>query len=1095
MHTELHLHTHYSLLDGLNTPEEYLQRAAEIGMTHLAVTDHGNLSAHREFQKYAKETNITPILGCEMYISATERTDRRPVKKRDDNTQLYNHLTVLAKNQTGLENLNKLSEIAWTEGFYFKPRIDMEVLAQYSEGLIVLSGCINGLISRAVESDDTNKAQYFASEFKDIFGDRFFMEIQGHNDPKINHGLLDIAKRYEVAPVVTSDCHYARKEDLWVQEAMLILSTSPKRNYNADMSKAAKMDVLDRYNYLYPDRQISFQKYEIFLRDYKQHEELLAAQGIGTEAIDNTMLVANMVEPYEYYEGLDLLPVSGEDAHAKLRRLTIEGAKKRGTFGIKEYDERREFELGVFGDKEFDEYILAEAEIVNWGRGEGIKFGPGRGSGAGSLVLYELHVTDVDPIPHNLLFFRFVNPERNDFPDVDTDVEDARRGEIKQHILDKYTHAASIATFGKFQGKKAVKDASRVFGVPLGEVNRALKGADFPTNFFEQWNGEKAREFRAKYPKVVELAQYLYGRIREQGMHAGGIVLSKEPINKYAPMQTVKDTSNADGPRIPLVAYDMDAVAEIGLIKYDFLGLKSLTIIRETLEMIKERHGLDIELLDLDYAQPEVYKELSDGYTKGVFQAEGHTFTHWLLEAGAKEFNDLVIGTSIARPGPLTTVGEAFKRRKFKKETVSYVHEVMKPHLEETLGLVIYQEQVMLAMTELAGMKMSTADKVRKIIGKKRDVKEFEQYKSEFVKGAAEKIGEEKAEDLWHDFEAHAGYSFNKSHAVAYSMITYWTAWLKVNYPIEFMTAVLRNENDKVDRLDYLIETKRMGIRVALPDINESGLNFEIQEDVNGEFIRFGLTNIKFIKSKVASKIIAQRPFKNYKEFKAITGTGSGINAPVVKALDYVGATTFLDNPKRGDERDYFYDYLAIPAFEPKNLSPRIKDQLTPLDEFSDDETFIAMGMVQKITRGDGWARIDLVDETGKCSVFTDEETSIETGKMYIVLLSNNAVMRYVTMEELSAGGGGDFADFLGAKSLDDVPPGMVRVLAFRERKTKKGDKMANVVVADEDKNMVNLLVWPSMFSRAKLRLVEGNVADIKVQSTRDGAMFVENIL
>lgn len=1110
-YTELHLHTWDSLLDGLNNAEEYMKRANELGMTHMAITDHGTLSGHREFQKAAKDAGVRPILGCEMYISATDRFDRRAVAKRDDNTQAYNHLTVLAQDAKGLENLNRLSEIAWSEGFYSKPRIDMEVLEEYNEGLIVLSGCLNGLISKAIENNFKVQADTLTREFKRIFDERFFIEVQGHNPKNINAGLMYLANKHGVRPVVTSDCHYARKEDLWLEEAMLILSTNPKSAKNIDFSKSRQIkDFIERFNYLYPvvdedgepTKRMSFQEYEIFLRSAQEQRELLAHHGIGDEAITNSMVVANMIGDYPYYEGLDLLPnpVDG-DPDEELERLVWSGLKKKGKDKDPVYRERAREELDIIKSKKFSSYFLIEADTVNWAKAQGIRVGPGRGSGVGSLVNWALGVTIPDPIKNHLLFFRFVNPDRNDYPDVDTDIEDRRRSEVKARLVRKFKHVASIATFGTFQGKNSVRDAARVFMVPLGDVNKALKGADWPAgmDWFEQWEAtEKGVEFSRKYPEVIKLAKFLYGRKRTQGMHAGGIVVSKEPIAKYAPMQTAKDNSDEAGNRIPLVAYDMNTAADIGFIKYDFLGLKALTIISDTLASIKERYGTEIDLDNLALDDPKIYKNLSEGWTKGVFQCEAVPYTNLLIKmGGVKNFEELVASNALVRPGAAnSSAGAAFINRKEGREPVVYSHEDMQWFTEETYGVVIYQEQVMLTMTELAGMPMKEADKVRKIIGKKRDVSEFEEYKEKFIEGASKKVSRKKAENLWHDFEAHAGYSFNKSHAVAYSMISYWTAWLKEYYPLEFMSAVLKNEKDKDSRLDYLIETKRMGIRVMLPHVNASGLDFEIQEVDGDSVIRFGLQDIKYISSKIGQRLIDARPFANYKELHdRVMTKGSGLSTRVLGSLNAIGAAAFTDNPRTGNERDNFFEYLAIPSFQTKDLNPRIRAQFRTLDEYSDSETFVSMGMVRGIKTGPNWARIEIVDETGSAGVFTNEHTTIETGQMYVFLIANNRVARYCTVDQLTNDEGGDFQEFLEATSFPDVPDGMLRVVAFNTRMTNAGKRMAYVTFANEHKEMLTALVWPSQFPMAFTKCKEGAVVDVKLKELDDGGYAIDNIL
>jgi len=1100
-YTELHLHTYYSLLDGLNSPEEYMKRAAELGMTHLAITDHGGLSGHREFQKKAKAAGIVPILGCEMYISPTDRFDRRSVKKREDNTQAYNHLIVLGANENGLNNLNRLSEVAWTEGFYSKPRIDMEVLEEYGEDLIVLSGCLNGLIAKAIAREERDEAIRLTREFKRIFGDRFFMEIQSHNPKEINDGLVALARAFKVPLVATSDCHYARKEDLWLEEAMLILSTNAKPGKDFDYTKSQKMDMLERFNYAYPDRTMSFTEFGLFLHDAEAHmtSDWTIEPEVVKEAVANTMVAAKMVGDYPYHEGLDLLPKPKvDDVDQLLRDMVYEGLRNKGLDRKSDYVARADEELGIIADKGFSTYFLIEADAVHWGKAQGIRFGPGRGSGAGSLVNYALGITNVDPIEHNLLFFRFINPERNDYPDIDTDVEDKRRSEIKDYLHRKHTNVASIATFGTFQGKNSVRDAARVFRVPLGEVNRALKGADWLKNWWEEWESTtKAVEFSKKYPEVIKLAKFLFGRLRSQGMHAGGIVVSKEPINRYAPMQTAKDNSDAAGTRIPLVAYDMNTAAEIGFIKYDFLGLKALSILTDTIEMIKERHGIEIDLDDLDFKEKSVYRALSEGWTKGVFQAEAVPYTNLLIKmGGVKNFDELVASNALVRPGAMnSSAGKAFIERKEGREMVTYPHKDMQWFTKETYGVVIYQEQVMLTMTELAGMSMSDADKVRKIIGKKKDVSEFEQYKAMFIEGASQKVERAVAEGLWHDFEAHAGYSFNKSHAVAYSMLSYYTAWLKERYPLEFMTAVLRNEKDKDASLDYLQECKRMGIGIFLPHVNESSLRFEIQ-DVDGvEGIRMGLSNIKYISDKIGVKILEHRPFKDYAHLYDVTMTkGSGLSTRVLGALNAVGGAAFPDHPRTGEERDNFFEYLNIPAFNTKQVPPLVSAHFRTLDEFSDSESFVTMAMVRGIKTGDGWARIEVVDETGSAGIFTNEKHEIEQGQMYILLVSNNRVAKAMKVENFDLDNDDDFTKFLVAQSFPDVVEGFVKVVAFLPRVTKAGKKMAEAVVCNEQKELFHVLVFPAMFQKAYIRMQEGAVVDAVFKQTKEGTLFLDRV-
>jgi len=877
-------------MDGLNSPRELCQAAIDAGQTAIAITDHGTLSSHREMQIAAKELGIKPILGVEAYISPTDRFDRS--SKTDKSIQAYNHIILLAKNKKGLENINILQEIAWNEGFYHKPRIDREVLNDYSEGIIVLSGCLNGLISKAIDKGSMEEAKLLLKGFKKTFEEDFYVEVQSHNPVEINSALLELADKLKIKAVATGDAHFAKEEDRVLEEAMLILSTSPKPDKDADFDMSRQMkDMNDRFNYLYPDRRISFQDYNLFIQTRSEIESDFNKAGINrTDIYENTMEIANKVSEYDFNQGLDLLPVPKTDADERLRELSEKGLDRLGKASDDAYRSRLDEELGVIKDKNFASYFLVVADMINWAKENNIKVGPGRGSAAGSLVCYSLGITDVDPIKYDLLFFRFINPERNDFPDIDTDFEDRRRKEVKDYLKKKFKHVASISTFTYFKDKGVVRDSARVFMIPLQEVNRALKSVDTFEDFIDSPN---TKEFRTRYPEVVWLAERLRGRIRSVGVHAAGVVVAKDDIRKFAPVESRADASDSVSGRIPVVAYDMDTVADIGLIKLDALGLKTLSVISDTLDSIKKRTGKDINLSELTLDDPNVYKMLSDGYTKGVFQAEATPYTNLLIKMGVDKFEDLAASNALVRPGAMNTVGAAYINRKHGREAVDFTHKIIKPFTENTYGVIIYQEQVMQACVHLGGMSWSEADKVRKIIGKKKDAKEFDQFKDKFISGASKHISEKKAASLWHDFEAHAGYSFNRSHAVAYSMLSYYTAWLKTYYPLEFMFSILKNENDKDARTEYLIEAKRLGLSIKLPHINESNVYFSLQ----GESIRFGLAEVKFISDSIANKIIEKRPYKNYNDFiEKASKKGSGINSRAIAALNSIGGEITTTN-------------------------------------------------------------------------------------------------------------------------------------------------------------------------------------------------------
>ena len=1088
--THLHVHSYYSLMDGLNSPAELAQAAKDAGQEYLAITDHGTLSSHREMQIACKEIGIKPILGVEAYISPTDRFDRS--SKTDKSIQAYNHIILLAKNKKGLSNINALQEIAWNEGFYHKPRIDREILNEYHEGIIVLSGCLNGIVSKAIEKQEFSEAKLLLKNFKQTFGEDFYVEVQSHNPKEINEKLLELSDELGIKAVATADAHFAKGEDKILEEAMLILSTSPKADKEADFDMSRNMkSMLDRFNYLYPDRRISFQNYNLFIQTREEIEADFKKAGITrTDIFDNTMEVASKIGEYDFYQGLDLLPVPKTDADDKLSQMAFEGLERlhltSSWLGNDQYEQRLVEELEIIKSKSFASYFLVVADMINWAKTNNIMVGPGRGSAAGSLVCYSLGITDVDPIQYDLLFFRFINPERNDFPDIDTDFEDRRRKEVKDYLKKKFKHVASISTFTYFKDKGVVRDAARVFMVPLGEVNKALKSVDTFEDFVESPN---TKEFRAKYPEVEWLAERLRGKIRSVGVHAAGVVVAKDDIRKYAPIESREDAQDKVSGRIPVVAYDMDTVADIGLIKLDALGLKTLSVLSDTIASIKDRSGKQINFSEIELKDPEVYKMLSEGYTKGVFQAEATPYTNLLMKMGVSTFEDLAASNALVRPGAMNTVGASYINRKHGTEAIKYVHSIMQPFTENTYGVIIYQEQVMQACVHLGGMTWSEADKVRKIIGKKKDAKEFDQFKDKFIQGAEKHISKKEAQHLWHDFEAHAGYSFNRSHAVAYSMLSYYTAWFKRYYPLEFMFSLLKNENNKDTRTEYLIEAKRLGLKVRLPHINESELYFSLKDNA----IIFGLAEVKFISDSIANKIIERRPYASYEDFvQKASAKGSGINSRAVSALNAIGGAAFEDNPRSGKEKDNYYEFLGIPTFN-LDLPPRIKAQARPIEEFDDLGSFVMFGMVKSIKRGNGWARVELVDETGSIGLFHNEQTQIETNQMYFILVGDNRISRYIKVSDISKDSNDIFVDYLYRKEYD-LAENEYLVISFTPYKTKAGKMMSHIVMTDKDKNLTRAIAFPTMYKISLAKMREGMKCQVILSKLDDGTLNIKEI-
>ena len=1083
----LHVHTHYSLFDGIATPEEYLSRAVDLKMPALAITDHGTLSGHREFYRTAKSKGIKPILGLEGYMCA-DISDTRDKSEREGQQDLvYNHIILLAKNQIGLDNLNKISELSWTDGFFKKPRFDFEILEKYREGIIVTSACPSSVIVKALEENEFAIAKKHIKWFKNNFGNDYYIEVMPHNTPEINKSLIELADEFEIKVIVTPDCHHSDTSQKEIQEFKLLMNTHGKVNKEATYEKSKKKtNMMERLDYLYgEDRQITFNKFDIHLLSYDEIKLAMEKQGIDRPDIySNTLLLADTVEDYDVQDGLDLLPVQYKSPDNELEKIAFEGLELKGLQDNKEYVDRLHEELEIIKNKKFAPYFLVVQSMIAWAKKEGIMVGPGRGSSAGSLVCFTLGITDIDPIKYGLLFFRFINPERNDFPDIDTDIQDTRREEVKDYLVRQYRHVASIATFLEFKGKGVVRDVARVLNIPLSDVNKALKQVDTWEDFCYS---KTTLSFREKYPEVEIYGDQLRGRIRGTGIHAAGVVTSKNPIFRYAPLET--RSSPGSDERIPVVGVDMEEAERIGLIKIDALGLKTLSVMQDAIAEIEKNHYKKINLLEIDLEDPKVYEMISDGYTKGIFQCEAAPYTNLLVRMGVKNLNELAASNALVRPGAMNTIGKDYIARKHGKQNIDYLNKVMKPITIDTYGCVLYQEQVMQACVELGGMTMAEADKVRKIIGKKKDAKEFDQFKEKFVNGASKYISPNSALDLWHDFEAHAGYSFNKSHAVAYSTVSYWTAWLKYYYPLEFMFALLKNEKDKDGRTEYLIEAKRMGISIKLPHINDSDMDFKIE----GKGIRFGLSSVKYISDKIAERYIQARPFTSYKQLEEFTFTkGNGVNSRALQSLRITGAATFPDNPRNDQEiKENLYEYLNLPEFN-MTVPTQYHSFIQSTEDFEEKGSFILMGMIKSIKRGTGWSRVDVLDKTGSIGIFDDENTTIEIGKTYLLLASDNRIVSAIPVDEIKTSPNA-LVRFLNYKQLPFAEEEMF-VVSFKPRTTKTGKKMALLTLADSSRDLHSITVFPTSFAKAYMHIKEGNIYKFDFGKTKDGTITLEDV-
>lgn len=699
-----------------------------------------------------------------------------------------------------------------------------------------------------------------------------------------------------------------------------------------------------------------------------------------------------------------------------------------------------------------------------------------------SSIAWAIGITDEEP-PSYPVGMR-VDRGREDPPDVDSDIQDSRRDEVKDYLVRQYRHVASIATYTEFKDKGVIRDVARVFNVPLDDVSKVTKVLDT----WEEFEfGKPAAWFRQKYPEVVEYGRQLRGRVRSTGVHAAGVVASKVPLSTVVPMETRKEHGGGD--RIPVVGIDMNEAERVGLIKIDALGLKTLGVISDTLKSIEERHNKKISLSKIPLDDEGVYKMLSQGHTPGVFQAEAAPYTNLLIKMGVHSFDDLAASNALVRPGAMNTIGKTFISRKHGEEMIRSLHPIYDEITKDTYGVVVYQEQVMLLCKDLAGMSWGDANRVRKIIGKKKDVSEFDAYKDKFITGASQHIDREDAEQLWHNFEAHAGYSFNKSHAVAYSTVTYWTAWLKHHYPLDFMFSVLKNEKDKDQRSDYLIEIKRMGIEIRLPHVNES----HVDERIETGGIRMGLGAIKYVSGTIANRYIEAGPFSSYEEVKEFTFTkGSGVNSRALEYMNMVGAVTFKDNPANMEDiKENLYEVLSLPEFA-SSTPPVWRRKLTNAVDFEADKTFILLGMVRGIKRGKGWSRIEIIDKTGSCAAFDKQDTEIETGKVYAIAVSNNRIVKAVPMDDFE-----DYNDSLVKYlSYRKMPfdAGEYYVVAFNSRITKANKKMAALLLANDLGELASVVVWNTQYGDAYINLEEGKYYRIILGQTRKGELVYKGV-
>lgn len=918
----LHNHTHYSLLDGLTKVPELVSFVQELGMEAVAVTDHGTMSGLVELYKTAKANNIKPILGVEAYVAARKLTDRDPAYDKE-----RFHITLLAMNNQGFENLCRLISEAEIHGKYYKPRIDHELMEKYNEGVICLSGCASSEISRRLRDDDYQGAMKMVDWYSKTYADRFYLEMQDHGHPespthwavqdKINTGLQKIAKETGLPLVVSCDGHYLCHADQEAHEVLLCIGTG------SNLSDENRMSLKD---------------FELHVMDPKS---IIKRWGKDfPEAITNTKLVAERCN-VELDLGRILIPKfpvpDGEDEKTYLDKLVFQGlafryggktpeeakqltvAECRATLPEKVL-ERIDYELSVVDKMGYNGYFLIVQDFINWGKSQRIVFGPGRGSAAGSILAYALRITELDPLKYDLLFERFLNPDRISMPDIDTDIQDTRRDEVIEYCTKKYGEArvSNIVTFGKMMAKNAVRDVARVLEVPYAEADRLAKLVPDPV----MGRHVKLKDAIVNVPdlkheyetnptskRVIDFASRLEGTIRNHGVHACGVVIAPDDLVKYLPLEV-----SAKGPIA--TQFPMTEVEELGLLKMDFLGLSNLSVINNALRMIRKVYGVDIDISALPLDDEKTYQLLQRAETTGVFQLESAGMKRYLKDLKASTFEDIIAMVALYRPGPMQFI-DSFIRRKHGQEKITYLHPGLENALKNTYGILIYQEQFMQISKEWCGFTGGQADTLRKAVGKKK-IDLMNKVKPEFIEGAI-KVGgatQEIAETFWNQLLDFANYCFNKSHAACYALIAYWTAYLKAHYPDAFMAALMTSDMRWTDRLAIEIsECKHMGIKVLGPDINQSYSDFAIVKGENT--IRFGLAAIKNMGKALVEEVVIPERDKNG-PFTSICDFSRRINSTKFNKKSWEAAIKTGAFDRFGSRSDLLFSLENIQAYGAK---------------------------------------------------------------------------------------------------------------------------------------------------------------------------------
>ncbi len=1053
----LHVHTQYSLLDGTNRLNDLLKKAKEYKMPALAITDHGNMFGAIDFYQSAYEYGIKPIIGSEVYIAPGSRNDKSPA-----NNESSKHLVLLVKNSTGFRNLMKLSSAGYLEGFYYRPRLDMDIIASHHEGLIALSACLHGEIPELIIQGKIAQARGKALEYRDIFGaGNFYLELMSNGIPNqqlVNDGLIKLGRELSIPLVATNDCHYLSQADAEAHEVLLCIQTGK---------------TLDDQN------RLRFMTDQFFFRS---PEEMRLLFNDIPEAIDNTIVIAekcnlklDLGRPY-----LPKYDLQGElTLDESLANISQQGFRKRMAHicqntkkvDIAAYEKRLRYELEIISSMGFSGYFLIVWDFVNFARSKGIPVGPGRGSAAGSLVAYALGITNIDPIRYGLFFERFLNPDRKSMPDIDIDFCQEGREEVIKYVMDKYGQdkVCQIITFGKMQAKAVVRDVGRALGIPYSEVDAIAKLIPSVLNITldeaikteprlqeEQKNNERIK-------KLLTLSRSLEGLIRHSSTHAAGVVISDVPLIERVPL--------CRSPKSDVVTqYSMKDLQEAGMTKFDFLGLKTLTVIKNSLCYIRQEHGLDINIDNIPLDDKKTFSMLHRAETDGVFQLESSGMKDILVKIKPDSIEDIIALISLYRPGPMKMVPE-FIARKHGKTEISYELPILKDIISETYGVILYQEQVMQIASAIGGYSLSDADNLRKVMSKKKTA-EMEREKPKFLEGAKKNnIREDKAIKIWEQMKTFAEYGFNKSHSTAYAFISYQTAYIKAHYPVEFMAALLTSERDNRDNIiKYINSAKEMGIAILPPDINESGSDFSISRGN----IRFGLSAVKHVGAAAIETIIAARnaggPYKSFIDLCQRVDIRK-VNKRVIESLIKCGA---FDST--GQTRSQLY---AIHQEVLDQLQRRTKNNVWQ-DSFLDDLETVTSDVSQELS-----VKIPAVAEWDYKELLRYEK---ETLGFYI---TGHPLVNY--SERIPLLTNADSSSVREKGDKENVTFAAM-ISSIRELTTRKKDKMAHVTFEDMQ-GTIDTVVFPDVYKKIHqtIRQDEPLIISGIVEKTEDGTKVIVN--